>query len=31
MAGRKYDPDLWCRTTFKYIIPETVGFPLILF
>lgn len=27
MAGRKYDPDLWCKTTFKYIIPEASGFP----
>jgi hypothetical protein len=27
MAGRKYDKDTWCRTTFKYIIPDLEGYP----
>jgi hypothetical protein len=27
-SGRRYDPDIWCKTTFKYIIPVTEGWPL---
>jgi hypothetical protein len=27
MSGRKYDKDIWCRTTFKYIIPDLKGWP----
>jgi hypothetical protein len=27
MAGRAYNKDTWCRTTFKYIIPDMLGYP----